>query len=109
MVTGKNYFIKNRRAGYPYGDQALLEFIGSNIRYPISAIQNKISGKVYIKVLIDSIGKQREVSVFRGVDKDLDNEALRVIKLIDNWLPALREGKQVESSISIPVSFDIKQ
>jgi TonB family protein len=108
-VTGKNYYTKNRRAGYLYGDQNLLDFIGTNIKYPISALQNKITGKVYIKVVIDSLGKTKEVSVFKGVNKDLDAEALRVIKSIDTWLPAIKDGKAIESSISIPVTFDIKQ
>lgn len=108
-VTGKYYYIKNRRAMYPYGDQSLLQFISSNIKYPVSALQKKINGKVYIKVLVDSLGKPKEISVFKGVDNDLDLEAKRVISLIENWLPALNDGKPVESIISIPVSFEIYQ
>jgi TonB family protein len=109
VVTGKNYFVKNRRAGYTYGDQNLLDFIGSNIRYPRNAIENKITGKVYVKVVIDSNGSPKEVSIYKGINKDLDEEALRVVKLIDSWLPAIKEGKPIESSISIPVLFDIQQ
>lgn len=109
IITGKDYYIKNRRAMYPYGDQSLFMFIAANIKYPVSALQNKISGKVYIKVVIDSLGKPKEVTILKGVNRDLDSEALRVISLIDNWFPALNEGKPVESTISIPVTFDIRQ
>jgi len=38
----------------------------------------------------------------------LDNEALRVVGLIGKWLPEIREGKAVESTITIPVKFDLK-
>ena len=109
IITGKDYYIKNRRAMYPYGDQSLFMFIAANIKYPISALQNKISGKVYIKVVINSLGKPKEVTILKGVNRDLDSEALRVISLIDNWFPALNEGKPVESTISIPVTFEIRQ
>lgn len=109
IITGKDYYIKNRRAMYPYRDQSLFMFIAANIKYPVSALQNKISGKVYIKVVIDSLGKPKEVTILKGVNRDLDSEALRVISLIDNWFPALNEGKPVESTISIPVTFDIRQ
>ena len=108
-VTGKDYKIKNRNACYPYGDNSLLEFIYKNIRYPISALEKRASGKVYISVVIDPFGKPKEIKILKGVQSDLDAEAIRVIKLITNWLPAIQDGKAVESTISIPIKFDIKQ
>ncbi|MDD4645091.1 MAG: hypothetical protein PHY99_03800, partial [Bacteroidales bacterium] len=37
-VTGKEFQVQNRQAGYRYGDDQLLEFLSNNIRYPIGAI-----------------------------------------------------------------------
>jgi TonB family protein len=108
-VTGKDYKIKNRNASYAYGDNALFEFIGTNLKYPISAIESRTSGKVYVSVVIDSLGKTKEVKLLKGVRSDLDAEALRVIRLITNWLPAIKDGKATESTFSIPVKFEIKQ
>jgi len=108
-VTGKVYKIKNRNASYVYGDNALFEFIGTNLKYPISAIEKRASGKVYVSVVIDSTGKTKEVKLLKGVQSDLDAEALRVISLITNWLPAIKDGKAIESTISFPVKFEIKQ
>jgi TonB family protein len=108
-VTGKDFKIKNRNASYLSGDNALFEFIGTNLKYPISAIEDRASGKVYVSVVIDSSGKTKEVKLLKGMRSDLDAEALRVIRLITNWLPAIKDGKAIESTFSIPVKFEIKQ
>jgi TonB family protein len=108
-VTGKEYKIQNRNAGYLYGDYSLLEFIAFNIKYPVSALEKNITGKVYVSVVIDSLGNTKNVQLIKGVHKVLDEEAMRVVKLVTNWIPALRDGKEVESTITIPVSFNIKK
>lgn len=107
-ITGKEYKIKNRKAGYLYGDYSLFDFISKNIHYPVSAIEQGISGKVYVNVIIDSLGTTKDLKVLKGVQNELDNEAIRVVQLIKNWLPALQDGKTIESSITIPVKFSIK-
>lgn len=107
-ITGKEFKIKNRRAGYPDGDLSLFDFIGQNILYPISAIESKISGKVYVSITIDSNGKTKEVKILKGIQNDLDLEAIRVVKLIKNWLPKIQDGKAIESTITIPIKFDLK-
>jgi TonB family protein len=108
-VTGKEYKIQNRTAGYIYGDYNLLEFLSKNIRYPIPALENKITGKVYVGVVIDSLGYTKNVTLVKVVQKDLDNEAQRVVKLVSKWLPAIQNGQTVESTITIPVNFYLEK
>lgn len=108
-VTGKMYKIKTRNAGYIYGDYSLLEFIGENLQYPISAAMKSISGKVYVNVVIDSLGNTKEVKILKGIHNDLDMEAIRVIQLITDWLPAIQNGEAIESTITIPIRFVIKE
>lgn len=106
-ITGKEHKIQNRKAGYIHGDYSLLEFIASNIRYPISAVKAKITGKVYVGVVVDSLGHTKEIKMVKGLHKDLDNEAKRVVRLVKKWLPAIRDGKAIESTITIPVNFQL--
>jgi len=108
-LTGKTYTIKNRRVMYPEGDYELMEFIAKNIRYPMSAIVGKKSGQVFVDTYIDSNGNLKEAKILYGIDEDLDNEALRVIRMITKWLPGLQEGVAVKSRITIPVTFEIKE
>jgi periplasmic protein TonB len=99
--------INNRKAMYPKGDEILMAFISSNIQYPITAFQNKVGGTVFVNIAIDSSGNTKEVKVFKEIDNDLDKEAARVIAMVNKWLPAIKEGKAVESTITIPVKFDL--
>lgn len=108
-VTGKEYKIQNRKAGYAYGDYSMLEFIAYNIKYPVRARTDGVAGIVYVGVTIDSSGKTTEVSLLRGIRNDIDNEAIRVVRLIKDWLPEIQNGKPVESKISIPIKFEIKK
>jgi|GEM_PF-6010018 outer membrane biosynthesis protein TonB len=59
--------------------------------------------------MIDSLGNPGEISILRGVHKDLDNEVLRVVQLIKDWLPAIQNSKAVQSVVTIPVRFELKQ
>lgn len=99
---------KNRVAGYPAGDYELMNFLATNIRYPVVAIRGNNTGRVYVNVVVDSLGNPKKVSVLKGVHWSIDDEAVRVVKLIPKWRPALRNGLPVESTLTIPVKFQMK-
>ncbi|HSV76845.1 MAG TPA: TonB family protein, partial [Bacteroidales bacterium] len=104
-VTGREVSIMERVADYRYGTHALFRFIMENIRYPLEARERGITGRVFVTVQIDAQGNTTGISVQRGVHESLDNEAVRVVSLIDSWLPALRDGVPVESEITVPITF----
>jgi len=54
-----------------------------------------IQGKVYINFVIEKNGKVSNVTIARGVDKLIDDEAIRVIKLLPKFIPAKQRGKPV--------------
>lgn len=107
-VTGKEIKINNRAAMYSGGESGLFTLIRNNLRYPISAQMNRVTGRVIVGVVVDTLGNTKEVKILRAASKDLDGEALRVISLIRKWFPAIHEGKAIESTIAIPVKFDLK-
>lgn len=107
-VTGIEHKIQNRKAGYPYGDLNLLEYLSNNILYPVSALRVRVQGTVFVNVIINEEGMTNKVTVLRGINSDLDIEAVRVIKKIKRWLPELKDGKPVISTITLPVKFQIK-
>jgi TonB family protein len=108
-VTGIEHKIQNRKAGYPYGDYSLLEYIATNIKYPLSALRSRHQGTVYVNVTINDKGKATDIIVLKKLSPELDSEAIRVIKQIDQWMPELQAGKPVSSKITIPVKFQIKE
>ena len=83
-------------------------FIAMNVRYPVEAQENGLSGKSKIALKIGENGEVIGLSVFESSHLILDMESLRVLKsLPNNWsfIPAIKDDKVVESYVIIPVSF----
>lgn len=93
---------------FPGGNMALSKFIADNIRYPESAKANKIEGRVYLSFVIDKDGSVINVKVVRGVNAELDAEAIRVIKLMPKWTPGKQRGKAVAVSYTLPIVFSLQ-
>lgn len=92
---------------FPGGPEALNKFIADNIKYPKKAKRKGIQGTVYIDFIISRAGKVSEVQVVKGI-KDgelLEEEALRVIRTMPDWIPDPKEPKQVR--MTIPVKFTL--
>jgi len=87
------------------GETALYKFINSKLVYPEAAKNNLISGKVLVRFAINTDGKVGEVSVLKGVNPELDAEAVRVINLLPAWKPAKLSGNPVKIWYQVPVAF----
>ena len=80
--------------------------IMTNLRYPAEAAENGKSGRVLIDIFIDKNGNVYDYKIKESVYPPLDNEALRVVKLIPKkWLPAYKNGEPVEYKYTYPVFF----
>ena len=90
---------------YPGGKVAMLKFLFKNIKYPTEAVDNEVEGTVYLRFVVSKTGAVGSVQLVRGVDPLLDNEALRVVKLLKNFKPAMQNGKTVSVWYSVPISF----
>lgn len=93
---------------YPGGQDSLLSFISKNVKYPVAAQEKEVEGKVYIGFVVDETGTVTNAKVLRGVDPDLDKEALRVINLLEKWTPGKEKGKAVKVEYTFPISFALK-
>jgi len=91
---------------YLRGNLMLIDAIASNIRYPAMAKEGQIQGNVIVSFKINSDGVTSDYKVVKHLQKDCDNEALRVIKLVsEGWLPGMLDGKPVSVEYVIPVKF----
>ena len=94
---------------FPGGDAALMSFINKNIRYPQVAQDNGVQGKVIVQFVVEKNGKVGEVKVARGVDKDLDKEAVRVCKMLPAFSPGRNAvGDPVRVWYTLPVTFKLQ-
>jgi TonB family protein len=85
----------------------LFEFIKENIKYPETVQADKVEGIVVLQFWVDTTGITTEHRITQSVRQDLDDEVLRVAKLIKFDVPAKDRGKSVGMCFQIPVSFSL--
>ena len=83
----------------------LEKWVYQYIKYPDSAIRNGIQGKVMVEFIVDKDGKVTDARVVKGVDPELDAEAIRVVSASPKWKPGWVKGNKVRTSLTIPVEF----
>jgi len=89
------------------GLDAMYAFLQSNLKYPEVARNNGISGQVFIEFVVEKDGTIGNVKVLVGVYPELDQEAVRVVKLLPKWKPGKQMGKPVRCFYNIPIRFTI--
>ena len=110
QMPAENYVVYDEGPEFPGGYVALNEFIKKNFQYPASAKDASISGNCFVKFTITSAGDVTDVELLKGITGclDCDYEAIRLIKLMPKWKPAIVMGIPVNSSITLPVKFKIQ-
>jgi periplasmic protein TonB len=83
------------------------EWVNKRTNYPQAAIDKHIKGTVFLTFIIEKDGSVSNVTVVKGVDPLLDNEALRAISESPKWSPGLQRGQPVRVRYSIPLNFTI--
>ena len=92
---------------FPGGEAALMKYLQSHINYPPMAVENGVQGRVVVQFVVDKTGKVGEVVVVRNVDKDLDKEAVRIIKTLPKFIPGRQNGQAVSVWYTLPVTFKL--
>ena len=95
---------------FPGGSLELMKYLQDSIQYPISALQEKLEGKVVIKFYVDVDGFVKEPVVLKnGIgSEDCAKEAIRVIRLMPKWLPGMKDGKPVRVYYVMPITFKLQ-
>ena len=84
-------------------------YVSHNLTYPKIAIDNGISGKVFVQFVVDSKGNAVDITVVRGIDPLLDNEAFRLIESTSGmWTPGRQRGKPVKVKFTFPITFKLQ-
>lgn len=98
-----------QQAEFPGGMAALMKWLSNNIRYPEAAQQNDVQGRVVVKFIVEKDGSVSQAQIVKGVDKDLDKEALRVVNKMPKWQAGKNNGVAVRSYFTLPVQFRLQQ
>ena len=95
------------KAEFPGGEDALSQFLKDHVKYPTKAAKKRIQGRVEVEFIVDKTGKVHDARVVESVDKELDKEALRVCRLLPDFIPATVNGEPVEVLFKLPIRFKI--
>ena len=93
---------------FPGGMAEAMKFLGKNIKYPVSAQEAKIEGRVIVQFVVERDGSVSDVKVMRGVNPELDAEAIRVVSMMPNWIPGKQRGKAVAVKYTMPIMFRLQ-
>lgn len=85
------------------------KWVYPNLKYPEDAVRDGVQGRVMVDFIVDKDGKVTDVRVVRGIDIELDEEAVRVISASPKWKPGRVNGQKVRTSITVPVEFRLKK
>ena len=93
---------------FPGGDAELLKYIAEHTTYPDIAKENNIQGRVIIRFCVTAKGGVSQVSILKGVDPELDKEAIRVVNTLPAFKPGKQGGKPVPVWYMVPITFTLK-
>ena len=93
---------------FPGGDEAMMQFLAENIHYPDTAKEYGITGKVYIKFVIEKDGTVSNINVIRDIGGGCGEETKRVVAIMPRWRPGKVGGRNVRSQFILPFNFELK-
>jgi len=87
------------------GDLGVLQYVKDNVKYPQSAIKDSVEGRVFVGLVIDTLGRVTNVKIIRGARSDLDSVCISAISKMPNWKPGEINGNLVKVQFVIPIKF----
>ncbi|MBO0936237.1 TonB family protein [Fibrella sp. HMF5335] len=115
-----NFQLSDKKSGYvaptpnrqsapsfPGGESALLSFLIKTIHYPKRAIKANIDGTSLIEMIVNEDGSLSNIQVLKSIGFGIDEEAVRIVKQMPKWNPALENGKPVAVKYVLPIRFQL--
>jgi protein TonB len=108
VVEDKIFTFVEQQPEFPGGNDAMLKYLGNNIRYPSVAQRNGLEGLVVLSFVVDQSGGISDIQVLKKLGGGTDEEAMRVVKTMPKWTPGKQNGRPVKVRYTLPVRFSIK-
>ncbi|WP_082017003.1 energy transducer TonB [Hymenobacter sp. DG25B] len=99
------YLLADQMPTFTGGEAGFQQFIRDKAQYPEKALAQGISGKVHVRFVVDDKGRIRDAQVIKGLGYGLDEEALRLVRIMPWWTPGTIKGKAVWVSYTMPITF----
>lgn len=90
---------------FPGGDAARIAYLNENMKYPIMARESGIQGRVFVTFVVEKDGSITDVRILRGIGGGCDEEALKVVKNMPQWIPGKQRNVPVRVQFNMPINF----
>ena len=104
-VVPKVYLVAEEMPAFPGGPTAFQKFLKAKITYPEEALRLNLSGKVHVSFVVDEEGRILDPKVVKGLGGGLDEEALRLVRIMPWWTPGRVGGQPVRVACTLPIGF----
>jgi protein TonB len=104
-AAAKVYFTADEPPVFKGGPEGLQKFLNKELQYPEEALRRELSGKVYVRFLITEKGRTQDAEIVKSVGGGLDEEALRLVRIMPWWTPARVQGQPVRLVYTMPIVF----
>ncbi|SKB47796.1 energy transducer TonB [Daejeonella lutea] len=95
----------DRQPSFPGGDKGFGAYLVRTLKYPPEARERGVQGTVIVAFTITAIGEIKDITILKSVSQDIDNEAIRVVKGMPLWIPALQFGRPAKARHKMPLNF----
>jgi TonB family protein len=83
--------------------ERIKKFIGENLDF--KNVKFDYEGTVYVQFIVETDGAISRLNIIRGLSKEADREAIRVVSLMDTWEPGIKNNEPVRTLLTVPVKF----
>jgi protein TonB len=92
---------------YNGGQSAMVKFLSTKMRYPAIARRTEVEGIVFVSFVINTDGTVIDAKVVKGISKECDAEALRVVSSMPRWLAGRQGNVPVMVRMVLPIKFQL--
>ena len=101
----KPFDVVEQMPEFPGGQEALMQFLRQEVKYPKEAEEKGLQGRVVVRYIIEKDGSISEVEIAKSVNEYLDAEAIRVVNAMPKWKPGKQKGEPVRVKFTLPITF----
>ena len=99
------YNMVDQSAKFQDGYNSIIKFVQENIKFPAEAKENNVHGRLMVSVVVEKDGSLSDIKIKKGLGYGLDEEIVRIIKMMPKWQPAQHKGKTVRQTQTIVIPF----
>ncbi len=101
----EGFMIVEDRGGFPGGNDYLIQYLETRLRYPKEAEENNISGRVIVEFTVDIDGQVKDPMVISSLGYGCDEVVLDIMKYMPDWIPGQQRGNPIAMQYKLPIHF----